>query len=458
MVRRIAFDFVRRQWRGYATILVILLLAWAGGPPVWRASDATLVAVAMTAAFCLGPVLTGQFVRREVFLMPVSTRQLWLARWWLATVGAATVVVLPNLLVPRASTALTLAAALCALAYNGVYVALLPLLNARPRGSRRVRVAVLRGQAALGLFTGLGGFAWAFLLRPWLPTAPEHLAGPAGFVLGAALLVTLAGYLHVPGPEVPALMNRRAFEAAGREHASTLAMPPRPRLTGVRYLLWRDAAISLVYAGTVMAVLAALSVVTETGGPSAHIRRVTLSVMPGPGEPLSRLGWLVLLLSCAPAGLLWQNALRHVRALPLSAFQVSALLAAVALSRWLAFWLLAALLASLDSSVSVVFRPDALLAFVGIGSAVQAAGLRWTGTSPARLIIGASVTAGLVIGGSIWLADVLPAAAAAVGASPWTFVGLITLASAVLLNLHTLTRRSATFRRPDQVLPGLSAG
>ena len=448
MVARLVFDTLGREPRHYLVLLPLFVLMW---PAVAMAGvpRQTLLALSMSAAFCLSTLLVQRMATREVVAMPIAARQLWLTRWWLGTAGAVFCTALPKLLSPPHDLSFALLSMLCDFAYTGVCLALWPVFDITPRGPLRVRTLIVRSGMILWLLTiGGGAIAWSFVLRPVLPADWGDLRGPAGLVMFVALAMTLRGYWYFPPAGVPRdVVRARAVQASGSPSRRTGAAKPA-RITGIAYVLWRDAVVSLVYAALVVSFVLLMSWLERPAGASATLDRAAFVLFPRPGEFFGRSGWLVLVFSCFPGGLLWPAILRHVRTLPISTPRIIALLVAIPLSRWLAVWAVLAMLFAVDGRAPARLGLDVLAAFIGIAALMQAIGLRWNHVRRTWMLA-AAVVATLTAG--VFVERFFPAVAAAAagfGLSAPALAGVLSIAAACLLHYDTLTRRSSTYRLP----------
>jgi hypothetical protein len=225
---------------------------------------------------------------------------------------------------------------------------------------------------------------------------------------------------------------------------------PRPattRLSGIAYHLGRDAVVAVTYAAVVVGGLFVVALALQpTGGLRTAFDRVMELVTPG--EVFPGLGLLlVLLISSFPAGLHWQRAVRAMRALPIAPVQLVALLLAVPLWRWLAFWAIGLALTAIAGRVTAPFPLDVLLALTGICALIQATSFRWSGARP-TLLISVVIVALLIVSAVLSVLGEIAVTAASLGLSLAMITGLLTLAAAALMNYHTLTRRAATYQRP----------
>jgi hypothetical protein len=411
---RLILDAFTRGSRVCLLSLPVLVYGWSM-VAASRLPRETILALSMSVAFCIGAMLTQGLVTRAVVAMPIAARQLWLARWWLGTAVAVLCTALPKLLIPIHGWSFALLSMLCDFAYTGVWLALWPVFDIKPRGPLWLRAFLTRSGMILWLLTiGGGAAAWSFVLRPVLPTEWAHLRGPAGLVVLAALAVTLWGYRYSPPAGAPRELARTRSSPASPSPAhgqATKRAATRRQMTGIGLVLWRDAVVALVYAAIVVGIVLVATWVERPAGVSA------------------------------------------------TTMQVIALLVAIPLFRWLAVWSIVAILFALDGRAPARLGLDTLAAFTGIAAAMHAAGLRWNNIRRASMLM--VILAGLVVAAlGVQIFPAVTALAERLGLSPPAFVGLVTLAGACLLHYDTLTRRSVTYRLPhivyDAYTPGVS--
>lgn len=396
MVRRLVRDAFVRSREEYSIVFVFLALVWMWGELGTASRSLAMVATLCSVAF-LGPMLAfSRLAPKEVLLLPVSRRELWMARWFVALVVAPCCVVVAQCLgvslvwlgrggpVDLPGIALT---ATCAYAYAGALMCLLPASDLLRR------MAVVRDTRGLGstLHIGVviafgGGGLWPVLFYDRLPTVWADVYG--GFALalfaGVALALAAAAYRPAIRAHVVSLAN-----APASEHASRPIPMLDDRFTSLPKLAWLEvtrtgaglAFMLLIVAGGFVA----LDVLRGAAVDSADSLR-DLGLLPFDGG--LRGGILALFVGTVTLGIrdvdmaprqadLLRASLRHWRTLPMSRDSLAGLLMARRLLGWLLLWamLLAIQFVAFGPPASV--RADVLACFAGLDALVFAAGLRW---------------------------------------------------------------------------------
>jgi hypothetical protein len=474
MVRLMIADYVRRMFGSYVWCWLLLALIWPGVVS-GMLSAGTGMAISMAIAFYIGPMVTAvSFARREVIVLPVSSRQIWLAKWIVATAGAAICTTAAKL-TGMAGTMLLAGAApmpslvmlsgLLDFAYTGALIGMMPVLDAKPRGPLAARRIALWARFALAILA-VSSVVWVFVFRAYLPSEWSDLSGVRGAVLVAALALTVAGYLYVPPAGLPRFVAPRdfvrapapRFPARGRPHPPATAarqitrtrVAILNRFSGVRYFLWREAVLWLF---VVVAALVGLYAILLFG-PARHAPSAIAELLEGFSQPLRSFpyvdgGWFPLLVvSCFPCfpPLPSRPSPRHLRTLPLSTSALNALVLAVPVVRWLTNCLVVgAMFVLLTGSIPQSFRWGVLLWFVAFTAFAHALQLRWV--EPRRWFA-AAVVVGLLIVTILARRTSVPILGAFVVAYPLNVLlaGGVALMGAALLNHSTLTRREAIYR------------
>jgi hypothetical protein len=87
MTLRIVLDYLRRHWSMYVVAAFPVSVFWIGAAEAVPLSRQLIVAVTLIVAGVIGPAMAAvRFPQREVRLLPVSRRELWLARWLVSVV------------------------------------------------------------------------------------------------------------------------------------------------------------------------------------------------------------------------------------------------------------------------------------------------------------------------------------------------------------------------------------
>jgi hypothetical protein len=456
-VRLLIADRLHRMNRG----MLLFFAAFAGGmwwgmPFVGEPSRA--VAASMAIAFQFGPLLTLQMIPRALWYLPASRRDVWRSGWLLSTLGVTALTTTAKLvawLVPWGPGAPGLASialsGLFDLASAGIGCALVAV-SLYPRPARRAlhlpwTIARQISSASLPLIGMLLFYlpAWSRLSLPirW----PELTAGSAT-ALAAALALTMATWFYVPTPATPA--NRLA-------PARSAPIRPRPvrvsRLTGVPCLLAREAGWTfaiggaLTFAGVVVVLV--ISRVAHSQSDLMDLLQSAARVADGGAMRADDFGlvafnllvWYGLFAAAMAAR--FSLILRHLRALPIGAARLNALLVGWPALIWVLAWMAGTVLhyALLGHAPA---RPHlaSVVALIGVCALVQAMTLRVSIVT--RLMVFCSA------------AGLLPFVGLFTPPGPLVLgvLGAASLAAAIAVN-HVALSRHSTYR--PAVLPVIVA-
>ncbi len=243
--RRLIIDLVRRTWITYAIaggfiFLQQLVVAGARADGVVLRNAPDTLRWSLTAFWFLAFFPAMSLDNREITLLPVSRRELWIVRWRLAVV--APVVLMPLVLGAAMLTVgsdlglerLPAVVLYCAL-YGGCSMALsaaFPLVPATEPGAiTRVLIRFI--------CIPLGGAAAPFYFAKYLPKTLGDLNGPALAFIVAAAGVTVASYFYQPEiiersspPRMPSGTERLT------KKSRLLDYLPGNLLTGLPRLFW----------------------------------------------------------------------------------------------------------------------------------------------------------------------------------------------------------------------------
>lgn len=428
MVRLIVLDQLRQMRGAYLMIGWLVVAVWlglAGGPR----DMSLLVALSILWACVAGPMVTfTNLARKEFTVLPVSRRQLWRARWLLGTVipvavtatGAAVVLAMAPLIPVggQAHLDLFVLAALCEFAYLGVISGLLVLLSRRrSRLSPRVD-GVIDGFAIAALLGGF--FGGEFLIRPYLPVRWADLRGFTAVVLAAGVALAVASYFYSPGTGGRAF-TRRASKAqrptAATSSLGRLSRPTSGLVSILRLVLAWSAMTSLVFSALLP---------FFNGDKESHT-----------------VVWFIMAMVITRAP--WRARLRQLRMLPLSTWQLNAILLGSPAAMWLSVGTTLTLLhVVFPGRAADVFRPELIAGLIGVSALADTFDLQ------SRWVKGALVALALVlIGVNARYLDHAPATAVW-SASSW--FGLAAISVAGLLNHHALTRSSSIYEPEKSAL------
>jgi hypothetical protein len=458
VVTRLIVDHVRRSPGPYVWCGLLLALIWPG-VGAGMLSAGTGLAVSMAIAFYIGPLVTGVFFPpRPVLVLPVSSRQIWVAKWLLSTVGASIWTTLAKLAGmagamafggPTTGLSLVALSALCDLAYTGALLGMLPVLHATPRGPLAVRRITLWAKLMLAVLA-ISSVVWVLVYRTHLPGEWADLFGVAGVVLLAALALTIAGYRYTPPAGESRGVSRGISRSPAPQATERETTPARVailnRFTGIGYFLWRDA---ILWSGVAAGTLVVLYVVILVG-PARGEQSAATELLVGFSEPLRAFpylesGWVLLLvLSCFQA-ILPLPSRRLLRTLPLSTSGLNALVLSVSVVRWLINGLVVAAMFVLLAGSLPPVHWGVILWFLGLTALAHAIQLR--SAQPHRYPA-AFLLLGVLAVGILARGRGLPMFEAFLVAYPLNVLlaGGVTLLIAALLNHLTLTRRHAIYR------------
>lgn len=334
MARRLILDTLRRLWMVCAMALFFLaMMAWLSrlaatdGATIGVQADPMAWALGMTWFLAFMP--TTFLEAREIAMLPISRRRMWIVRWSLA------VVVFPSLI----GVALALSAAAGA-AFGGATVALTLLYCTLYGGCFMALTAVIpfrtvRTQgwlaAARIIFhifgMMLGGAALPFAFARYLPHSFATLGGPMNSILIAALGMTLASFFYQP--PIIARASRPHFKRLAEKNAAALAYDGG--LTGLSLLVWRETRRTvLTLAGSLagMIVISLLMDSTATVLETLRSGRTLLFAPPPTGSPDGFPILMMLLVAGIPSNFDFITDVRRLRLLPWSTLRLAAMLTA----------------------------------------------------------------------------------------------------------------------------------
>lgn len=406
-VRLLVVDRVHRMNRG-----LVLFFAVFAGAMWWAAGllgQPRAFAASMAIAFQLGPLLTLRVIPRSLWYLPVSHRDVWRSGWLISTLGVTaltTTAKLVAVLVPWgpgtpgiASIALS---AIFDLASTGVGCALVVLaMHPRPV-SRALHLPWIIGWHLSQLSLPLAGMA-LFYLPVWsdvaLPVRWSDLHATALMLLVGMLALTAATWFYRPMP--PALANPQTSTAPA---AINVRPGRRSRLTGIPRLLVREAGWTFAIGGS-LALMGVIVVLVLTRAARnqrefMELLNATLQVADARAASAREVGVVALNLIlwygmlAATLAARFPLILRHLRALPIGAARLNALLVGWPALIWVLGW-------TAGTAMNFVVlghlpaRPHlgSTVAVIDVCALAQALNLR--ATLPARITVFCAV-AGLV--------------------------------------------------------------
>lgn len=312
----------------FAIILLLGVLANSSlteGDVLWPPSHVLSWSLAAAWFMACSPAML--LDAREVNTLPISRRELWIVRWWLAVVAPSALLGLATSVASLAGspaagpdhTALVLI--FCA-GYGGCYMALtaaFPLAGAFRPGAWGVARLMIRL-----VVIPLGGAALPLWFAKYLPLQVSDINGPALSTTIAAIGVTIASYFHHPA--ITEHLTRRI-------NPSKPSAPARPfahgRLSGMPFLLWKEVRRSLLVYFAMLLVGIAYWRVFETRTLVEFFNASGALIFAGLPRGVN-IGFpvIVMLLGAGTSDIGQGGEMRYLRALPMSARRLAAILVA----------------------------------------------------------------------------------------------------------------------------------
>lgn len=467
MLRHLIPDFLRRLWTVHAGACAALAIFWAtaGSLPLEREF---FFALSLAAAFVLGPMLAiTQFGITEIFLLPVSRRDLWRAVWFLSTLAACAStlaaklagVAVGTLLMTEHPLGLSQVAisSLLDLAYVGLVIGVLLLLR---HGSTGVSGWVGRALSAITIavttLSFVGGVLWGFLVQAYLPSEWSHLRGPALSLLVAGIGIAMATYFYAPPPGIR--QASRGGEARARPATIARFGPKLEWLTGTRLMLVQE---TLRAAGASLMLIVFFAVLGTFIDPQQGLAEKLRAwrLLPfEPGDASLAIYWLVIyggmmLNGIAPArDPLGSSPWRHLRVLPMTTADLIRLLLARRALGWLTIWTVLLIVhLAVTRSLPATLRPELLVVAIGADALIHALQVRWQrhpiGLASLALYSGMILVVGLVLVLPLRLLSEMWADTLLVS------VGLAAMAVAAWILSRTLRGSSVLYARVPKAVP-----
>jgi hypothetical protein len=451
-VRRIIVDTVRRLWTMYAIAGgALLFLGWitsrALADGVSLGSPADVPAWTMAMAWFLAFMPATVLEAREIARLPISRREMWIARWWLAVavpaavvaIGLAAVVAGFQYGVGTAQFALCLI--YCAL-WGGSFMAVSAAFPMKPASDSGWRT---NARILFHIFVVmLGGAALPFSFVRYLPRDFAGIRGPMSSVLIAALGVTVASYFYYPP-----IRSR-----AGRVHWKSPA--PRPAawsgigdgFTGIAFLCWKQTRRTATLIGIALTLGVSYWLIFERTTSAVDFFRSGY-VLPFVNLPAHRFGFPIgFLIFASVSDLDLIGDLRRLRCLPLSGSEVAALLTSTGPLFAAVLWIcLLGVQTLVVGAFPATLRPDLFLTVAG-GIALS---------QTIRMMVPANGMVKAMLGG-ICTAPAFLAFPLAYHSLAWTptllimAAGLIALALSFLINRWSIRNNNRIYKREASTL------
>jgi len=401
-MRLLILDLIRRQkWVYLSAGLFITLFMFA--PSSFSTASIGLWG---------GMVLGSGYLPREIYMLPISRKEIWQARCvaWvvipvvvygasgLLSVGIASMFSNTAL---RAGGAPDLASNLSwillsssyALVYSGTVLAIsIPVSNFLARSVSPLNAVLIKGV----LFTAAAIVGFRFASK--LPMQWQQMTAIPVLLLWIGLSLTVLAFFHAPRI-APRRIAPMAFLHSAR--LDVKATPVRPRLTGMKLFVWCQIR-AVVFVGVASGIASQLPLVvvgwTEPDRLSL-IERGTLFFQPLPGGPVmlffTPIMFAAFWILMAPDIL----GVRSLRTLPISTRTIAAMFTLIPVLFWTTFWVFPiASYAILSGHLPPALRLDLLAGLIGltclVSSAATKAGIKGLSqfvALPAVTIVGFSI-------------------------------------------------------------------
>ena len=445
---RLVVDFIRRSYQPVAAVMIALF--W-GRTESGSTGMRWAFAASMWLVFLIGPVwVFATLTPTPVRLLPVSRREIWRARWWLAFVVPVAISaagkLIGVLLVALRGTPANWPAFMLSIAYDaaycGLFLGLVPLTR--------------RWWRWLTLLVYAGGIFWPLLLASWIPTTWGALVqSPFGVAIAVALGLGVNSYWFSPHP-APYARLRDDAPAPAPQTRTSRAQADDP-FTGIGKLVWSHWLLTsrnlLLILGAYAAIIGGLAMLDEPG-PGGFVTLLrTVGLLPFDQAAAFPQGLTVIFLIgflaiAAGYSSTLQSDFVHVmarslRALPIGTTRLLALHVTLPILSWMTWWaLLVILQIAVTGRLPVTLHVKAFALLTAIDLVARAVQLRWR----RDLVAWHFVLVILTIVGMGMIAEATGEPAMSGYRRPALIVGTMYIL-AVGMNYLTLTRSRAPYHR-----------
>jgi len=452
---RLVVDFIRRTGLFFAAALIAFFW-WQGG----GRSTGSRVAFAgsMWMVFMLGPVsVFALLTPLPVRLLPVSRREIWRARWWLAIVVPVAISAAGKLtgmlaLVLNGRSANWPAFALSTaydVAYCGFFLGLVPLTR--------------RWSWWLVMFIFAGGMFWPIVLMGLIPTSWGALVrSPLVVGMAAALGMGISSYWFSPRP-TPYASPRDASPAVGPQTRRAL-MQVDDSFTGLPKLIWSHWLLTLrnlmMMVAGYFVVIGGFVMLHESPAPDLITLLRGVGLLPFDLAAAFPQGLtMVFLIGFLGVAAGYSSTLqsdfvhvmaRSLRALPIGTTRLLALHLTLPILSWATWWALLVMLQIVATGrLPVTLHGKAFALLVAIDLVARAVQLRWR----RDLVAWHFVLVILTVVGMGMIAEATGEAAMSGYQRPAIIVGTMYILAAGM-NYLTLTRSRAPYRPQPRTATG----
>jgi hypothetical protein len=353
VTRRLISDIVWRTRLMYVLMIPFVGLVWIGA----AAQNDGFVSLALTLsiafAYMLGPLVSVSMIgRREIRILPVTNRDLWVTSWIvsavliplaISAVQSLAVITVATFTGSRAVSAETMfLASLYCFAYAGALVPIMPaqgycMHNMSARQPRWLWAAL--AIACFAVFTG--GLFLPFVIADDLPMTFDQFSWDATTTLALCFVISAVSLAWTPqrGGIVTPVQPARKTESTSR---SIRLQRSSDRFTGVARVAWPIAATITVLSAVTLAgfVFYWATFASDTPLRSFLQNNAVLLFDTGflPDRGMSDI-WVIMAVAFITTSGPWQPFARLLKVLPLTTNQVNVLFLATPFAQWALVWL-----------------------------------------------------------------------------------------------------------------------
>jgi hypothetical protein len=423
--------------------------------------------LSMGFAYLLGPIISVTMVgRREIRILPLTNRDLWVATWLFATLViplAVTVVQCVAVIAvatftgsSAVSTENLLLASLYCFAYAGALVPIVPAQgyatnNITTRQPRWLWIALSIG--CFLLFSG--ALVLPYFIADDLPLTFDQSSWGSAMALLGCFAISAASLAWTPqrgGTITPVQPARKAFSTSGSKDQRRFV----DRFTGIPRVAWPYVIIMVMASAGTVAAFVSYWAVFESGTPlRIFLQENALLLFDGGFVPNPDVGgriWAVLAVMFLVTGSPWKPFGRLLKVLPFTTHRVNVLFLATPFVQVALVWLvLIALHIAVIGALPDTVRADVFVFVGGVAALGQALTIR-------RGHMG-TIWIPVLIGGFSSMATRVMSRIPVPVEVVLVVTGLIALAVAAFVNHRTLSRSTSSSKayRPDSLPFGINA-
>jgi hypothetical protein len=347
---RLVNDAIWRQRWAYLPLGLLALVSWMISV---EGETAAGLRNSLMMAYGIGPLaaIAGTSLR-EMRILPVTNRELWLSTWMVAVVAGPAFLVITALLAATIMLAATghspisaetiVLFALYAFLYCGALLPAGPLMGysigyASVRKPRWLWIAIST-MLPLAFIGGLG-FPWLFARL--LPLSFDQFSIPTASVLVIGLLLTASGWAWTPQRGG----STRAEQSSSHRGSAAAGTPERlaDRFTGLARIYVSHAAVTLAVSGLVAGGFVAYWAYARREETLVSFMQLTgllpfMTSAPLVNDGLGEFTILAAVMLVAGSGI-WHPFAKQLKVMPLTVVELNALFVTTPLITWALIWL-----------------------------------------------------------------------------------------------------------------------